>query len=218
MKRCPVCNANYAQEFARCPADGVMLTDSREIGAGSPYPGLQGRTAPPPSGARRVPIFVWVLVGIAAFFILCIIPLLTLLSIPTFYGMKNQASESAAIRSMRSIQQAELMYSETYPSNGYACSLRSLGGDPSAGPPSADAAQILPNDLASGFKSGYIFTIGNCTRGTVNAADRVTGYQLTAVPQKVGKTGHRGFCSDEYGVIKYDPTGGTQCVQPLESR
>jgi type IV pilus assembly protein PilA len=132
--------------------------------------------------------------------------------------MKNQANETAAIQSMRTIQQAELMYSETYPSRGFACSLRALGGEPSAGPPSADAAQVLPSDLASGIKSGYIFTIGNCTRVSLSGTERVTGYTIIAIPKNPGKTGNRGFCGDESGVIKYDPTGGTQCVQPLEIR
>jgi type IV pilus assembly protein PilA len=157
-------------------------------------------------------------VGLAAFFLLCIILLFALLSIFNFHIMKKQAGEAAAINSLRTIEQAELMYSTIYPSHGYACSLRALGGDPSAGQPTADAAQLLPNDLASGFKSGYVFNLSNCAKVSLSGTERVTGYTVTAVPQTVGKTGHRGFCSDESGVIKYDPTGGTQCVQPLESR
>jgi len=31
----------------------------------------------------------------------------------------------------------------------------------------------------------------------------------------VGKTGDRGFCSDEGGTIKFDPAGGTNCTQSL---
>jgi type IV pilus assembly protein PilA len=146
------------------------------------------------------------------------VPILALIAIPTLYGVRKQANELAATKSMRAIQEAELMYSENYPSHGYACSLRALGGDPNAGPPTADAAQLLPGDLASGFKSGYIFTISNCTKVSLSGTERVTGYRLTAIPQTPGKTGSRGFCSDEYGAIKYDPMGGTQCVQPLESR
>jgi type IV pilus assembly protein PilA len=132
--------------------------------------------------------------------------------------MKNQASETAAIRSLRTIEQAELMYSVTYPTKGYACSLRALGGDPNAGPPSAEAAQVLPSDLASGSTSGYIFSLSNCTRASQNGMERVTGYTITAVPQTVGKSGIRGFCSDASGVIKYDPAGGINCTQPLEMR
>lgn len=187
-------------------------------GAGNPAPGLQGGTPSPPSGARKVPVFVWVLVGVAVFFIVFIVPILALLAIPTFGSVKKQANEIAAIKSIQTIQQAEMMYSENYPSHGYACSLRALGGDPSVGPPSAEAAQMLPNDLASGFKYGYIFTISNCASVSQNGTERVTGYKLTAIPQTPGKTGSRGFCSDAFGAITYDPTGGIQCVQPLESR
>ena len=35
-----------------------------------------------------------------------------------------------------------------------------------------------------------------------------TGYQITATPITVNKTGDRGFCMDENGLIKFDPTGG----------
>jgi type IV pilus assembly protein PilA len=194
------------------------MNGTESAGAGNQASGLTDRTPQSPSGARRVPVFVWVLIGAAAFFFLCIICLLALLAIPTLNTSKKQAYEYSAIQSVRTIQQAELMYSETYPSHGYACSLRALGGDPSAGQPSAGAAQLLPNDLALGIKSGYVFTISNCTRASLSDTERVTGYTITAVPQDVDKTGRRGFCSDEFGAIKYDPTGGTNCTQPLESR
>ena len=51
---------------------------------------------------------------------------------------------------------------------------------------------------------------------TVNGTDRITGYTVTAVPQTVGKTGDSGYCSDETGIIKYDPAGGTNCTQSLQ--
>ena len=51
---------------------------------------------------------------------------------------------------------------------------------------------------------------------TVNGADHSNGYKITAVPQTVGKTGDRGFCSDQFGNIKYDLAGGTNCTQGLQ--
>jgi type IV pilus assembly protein PilA len=194
------------------------MTGTDSSGTGNPEPGFQGPAPAPASGGRRVPIFVWVLVGCAAFFFLCIIPILALIAIPTLGSVKKHANEIAAMKSIQTIEQAELMYSETYPSHGYACSLRALVGDPSAGPPSADAAQVLPNDLATGSRDGYIFTINNCAKVSLHGTDRVTGYTVTAVPVTPGNTGHRGFCSDESGAIKYDPMGGTNCIQPMESR
>jgi type IV pilus assembly protein PilA len=43
-----------------------------------------------------------------------------------------------------------------------------------------------------------------------------TGYEVTAVPQAVGKTGHFGYCIDQQGTITSDPAGGTSCTQPLQ--
>jgi type IV pilus assembly protein PilA len=147
--------------------------------------------------------------------VMAIIAILMLIAIPTVGSLTKKANDLSAIQSIRAISQAELQYESTYPSNGFACSLTALGGDPSAGAPSATAAQMLQGDLTSGFKSGYIFAIANCTKVTVNSTDRYTGYTVTAVPQTVGKTGDRGFCSDQFGSIKFDPAGGTNCTQSL---
>jgi len=147
--------------------------------------------------------------------VIAIILILMLMAIPTIGSLKKKANETSAINSIQVIGSAELQYESTFPSNGFSCSLTALGGDPNSGAPSATSAQVLQNDLASGFKSGYIFTVGNCTKVTVNSTDRFTGYQITAVPQTVGKTGDRGFCTDQFGTIKFDPAGGTNCTQTL---
>lgn len=148
--------------------------------------------------------------------VIAIILILMLMAIPTFGTLKKRANDLSAINSIQKINQAEIQYESTYPANGYACSLPALGGDPSSGAPSPAASQILQGDITSGSKSGYTFTIGHCTKVTANGVDRVTGYQLTAVPWTVGKTGDRGFCSDESGQIKFDPTGGSNCTQNLQ--
>jgi hypothetical protein len=49
---------------------------------------------------------------------------------------------------------------------------------------------------------------------TVNSTDRYNSYVVTAVPQTVGKTGDRGFCSDQSGAIKFDPAGASNCTSP----
>ena len=148
--------------------------------------------------------------------VIAIILILMLMAIPTIGSLKKQANETSAIQSIRAITQAELQYESTFPASGYACSLTALGGDPKTGAPTSAAAQMLQGDLTSGFKSGYIFAIGNCTKVTVGGTDRITGYTVTAVPQTVGKTGDSGFCSDQFGTIKYDPAGGTNCTQLLQ--
>jgi type IV pilus assembly protein PilA len=148
--------------------------------------------------------------------VMAIIAILMLIAIPTVGSLKKRANDLSAVNSVQTINKVELQYESTYPANGFACTLTALGGDPSAGAPSPTAAQMIQGDLSSGFKSGYIFTVGNCTKVTINSTDRYTGYQITAVPQTVGKTGDRGFCSDQFGTIKYDPAGGTNCTQTLQ--
>jgi type IV pilus assembly protein PilA len=148
--------------------------------------------------------------------VIAIILILMLMAIPTIGSLKKKANETSAINSMQVIQKAETLYQSNYGMNGYACSLTALGGDPASGAPTATSSQLLQQDLATGDKSGYLFTIGNCTKVTVNGQDRFTGYTVTAVPETVGKTGDRGFCSDQFGTIKFDPTGGTNCTQPLQ--
>jgi type IV pilus assembly protein PilA len=147
--------------------------------------------------------------------VIAIILILMLMAIPTIGVMKKNANETSAINSLRAITQAQIQYDSTYPANGFACTLTALGGDPTSGPPTPASAQLLQPDLASGFKSGYIFTISCKDKVTVNSVDRYNSYTVTATPQTVGKTGDRGFCSDDGGSIKFDPAGGTNCTQSL---
>jgi type IV pilus assembly protein PilA len=147
--------------------------------------------------------------------VIAIILILMLMAIPTIGGLKKQANETSAIQSLRAIQQAQMQFESNFPTNGYACSLTALGGDPKSGAPSPAAAQLLQGDLTSGIKSGYIFAISNCTKVNLNGTDRITGYQVTAIPETVGKTGDRGFCSDEFGTIKFDPAGASNCAKSL---
>jgi type IV pilus assembly protein PilA len=148
--------------------------------------------------------------------VISIMLILMLIAIPNFAGMKMQANETSAIQSLRAIYQGQIQFQTNYPANGFACALSTLGGDPKSGPPSPQSAQVLQGDLAGGQKSGYTFSIVNCTKVTVNNQDMYTGYEVTAIPQAVGKTGHRGFCIDQQGEVKADPSGGTNCTQPLQ--
>jgi type IV pilus assembly protein PilA len=148
--------------------------------------------------------------------VMSIMIILMLIAIPNFISMKAQADETSAIQSLRAIYQAQIQYQTDFPASGFSCSLAALGGNASAGPPTSQAAQVLQGDLAGGQKSGYTFNVVNCTKVTVNNQDMYTSYQATAVPQSIGKSGHRGFCIDEAGEIKADLSGGTNCSQAIQ--
>jgi type IV pilus assembly protein PilA len=149
--------------------------------------------------------------------VMSIMIILMLIAIPNFISMKAQADETSAIQSLRAIYQAQIQYQTNFPANGFACSLASLGGgSTSASAPTPTSAGVLQGDLATGQKSGYTFAITNCNKVTVNNQDMYTSYEATAVPQSIGKSGHRGFCIDPAGEIKADLSGGTNCNQPIQ--
>ena len=148
--------------------------------------------------------------------VISIIVILMLIAIPTANTIRKHTNEVSAQKSLQTIEQAQSMYATNYPTNGFACSLTSLAGEPSSGPPSATSAQILNGQIATGIKDGYIFNITNCTKVTVNNTDRITGYTVTAVPATIGKSGDRGFCVESGGAIKMDPAGGTNCTQMVQ--
>lgn len=145
--------------------------------------------------------------------VMSVILILITLSIPAMQQVHIKANQTSAIASLRMLNSMEGEYNSNYPTHGYACSLAALGGKPGSGSPSPEAAQLIPEDLASGNKAGYNFTISNCAKNTVNNTDQYTSYQINAVPVNVGHTGDRGYCTDENGLIRYDPKGGTNCTE-----
>ncbi|CAN5423900.1 hypothetical protein BH10ACI4_BH10ACI4_05680 [soil metagenome] len=148
--------------------------------------------------------------------VMSVMLILMTLAVPQLLKLRKQANETSAAQSVRTIAQAEIQYNSAYPANGFACSLTALGGDPKSGAPTAQAAQLIAPDLAVGQKAGYTFAITNCNKVTVNNQDMYTSFEITAVPQSIGKTGDNGFCSDENNTIRKDPAGGTNCTVALQ--
>lgn len=149
--------------------------------------------------------------------VMSIMLILMALAVPQMLKVKKNADQTSAVQTMRTIGSAELSYASSYQGNGFGCPLSVLGGDPKAGAPTAQAAQLLPADLAAtGQKSGYTFTVTCGSKTTINNQDVYNSVEIFGVPQTVGKTGDNGYCSDENNVIKIDPTGGTNCTQPMQ--
>ena len=179
-----------------------------------PAPLPSSAYTPPPPRPRRSAWFWIAIIGgcCAALFVVLILAAIT---IPSLLSVKKRANEASAVLVLHAIGQAEANYNVTYPANGYACTLATLGGDPGSGAPTAQAAQLIdPTLAATGRKSGYTFTIVCGAKVTLNNQDSYTSYQLTAVPDQVGKSGGKGYCSDQDGVVRSDPDGGTNCTQP----
>ena len=148
--------------------------------------------------------------------VMSVMLILMTLAVPQLLKLRKTANETSAMQSVRAISQAELQYNSQYPANGFACTLSNLGGDPKSGAPTPQSSQLIAPELAAGQKAGYSFAITNCSKVTVNNQDMYTSFEITAVPQAVGKTGDAGFCSDENNTLRKDPAGGTNCTQPIQ--
>jgi len=159
---------------------------------------------------------ILIICGILA---VCTIPVLLILmtlAVPAMQKVTIRADETSAIQSLRVLNSAEAEYSSTYPEHGFACSLAALGGNGASGAPTPEAAQIIGDDLTSGHKAGYTLVISDCSKKTVDKHDVFVSYKITAVPDRPGQTGVRGYCTDESGVIRFAPKGGSNCTELLQ--
>ena len=121
--------------------------------------------------------------------VIAIILIIAAIAAPKLNVARMQAQEMAAVRTLSTIHVAETSYFSQF--GKFAENLQQLGppAGGAAGPASAD---LISGDLASGQKSGYVFTV---------AASK-DGYTITAVPQIFGQTGRRTFFSDQTLTVR----------------
>ena len=133
--------------------------------------------------------------------VVAIILIIAAIAIPNLLRARMAANESSAVGSIRTINTGEITYSASYPTVGFAPSLINLGGLTPCTPTTA-AGCLIDSVLASGTKSGYIFT------ATGSGGPPATQYFATGTPITLNQTGIRSFCSFEDAVIRVQPTGG----------
>ena len=146
--------------------------------------------------------------------VVAIILIIAAIAIPNFMRSRIGANESSAVASIRQITTAEISYSISFSSIGYADQLGKLGPTvPPGGMPSAASADLLGEDLgcpsATCKKSGYQFNVA-AVPGTP-----ISDVTVYGIPQALNLTGIRGFCSLHMGPITYDPAGATACTIPI---
>jgi type IV pilus assembly protein PilA len=137
--------------------------------------------------------------------VVAIILIIAAIAIPNYLHARMVANEASAAQTLRTINTAEITYSSTY-GTGFA-PLVNLGG---AAPCTASSATacLLDDIISSGIKTGYTLTTPNPGALGTAAVPNPT-WSVIAVPRSLGQTGQRSFCSDESGVIRYDPAGAT---------
>ena len=140
--------------------------------------------------------------------VVAIILIIAAIAIPNLLRSKMAANEASAVGSLRTINVAAITYSTTY--GGYPAALSNLGPATSATSASADLIDAV---LASGSKTGYVFTYA---AGAADAGGHVLSYSLHADPLTRGTTGQRSFYTDQSGVIRSDTgASATAASTPL---
>jgi type IV pilus assembly protein PilA len=133
--------------------------------------------------------------------VVAVILIVASIAVPNFLKSRLRANEASAVASLRMINTAAITYSITYPDLGFPALLTTLGGaNPCTGASSTQAC-LIDDSLSQGNKSGYSFV------WTGDGAIPSVSFIVTGTPQAVGGSGQRMFCSDQTGVIHYDPSG-----------
>ncbi len=145
--------------------------------------------------------------------VVAVILVIAAIAIPNLLRSRIAANEASAVNSLRTLTTAENTYYSTYPTFGFACSLKSLGGGKN--PPDNTAAGIIDDTLSNGTKAGYQFTNGVCTKSGV----LTVGYEYSAAPLVVSQSGIRFFCVDTSGIVRFSSTSVADCYalgQPIQ--
>jgi type IV pilus assembly protein PilA len=147
-----------------------------------------------------------------------VVLIMAAIAIPNLLRARMAANEASAAGSLRTIETAAISYQDEF-SNGYPPSLSALDGN-GTGARSCDHAQLIDPVLASGRKSGYVFTYialpatadSQAPDSPQALADGCTirgGKSLTinADPITRGTTGQRSFFAGQSGVIRFSVEG-----------
>ena len=121
---------------------------------------------------------------------------------------------SGPVGCLRTINTAEITYASTYPQIGFSPSLAWLGGT-SSGTPSEQQSGLIDDNLRSGLKSGYRFTLAvmRDEKSGLNVAyaahaDPYPGLKYEIEPrnlwERIFPPKLRHYYTDQSGVIRYE--------------
>ena len=134
--------------------------------------------------------------------VVTIILIIAAIAIPNLVKNKIQANETAAVETMRTLNESVLLYSNSYA--GFPHSLAEMG--PASGGTAATSAgaDLIDSTLATGVKSGYKFVYAAVA---IDPSGNVQSYTITATPVVAGSTGQRSFFTDQSGTIRNTSSG-----------
>ena len=120
------------------------------------------------------------------------------IAIPNFLKAKRRMNEASAVSSLHTIAVSDVIYSTVY-GIGFSNSLAHLAGNLAV--PDQNDAGLIDEVLASGTKSGYIFTF---TVISTDSSGYVQAYSVNADPIASGTSGNKHFYMDQTSVIRFN--------------
>jgi type IV pilus assembly protein PilA len=141
--------------------------------------------------------------------VVAIILIVVAIALPNFLRARMAANEAAAVENCRTITSAQVIYYTTY-GVGFAPALTNLAA-PTSGNPTPAAADLVDAILATGTKSGYVFTYA---ANTPDANGYFQNYALNVDPVVAGVTGMRHFFTNEPAVIRWNLTAVASQTDP----
>ncbi len=138
-----------------------------------------------------------------------IILIMAAIAIPNLLRARQAANAAAAASTVRTLNVTQVTYSTTYPANGYARDLATLGPGPSstcpASGPSAKYACLLDSVLGNSECTGAKWCPKDAYQYNIQAICDDKGvcndYIIAATPINSG-AGYRSFCSTADSVIR----------------
>ena len=140
--------------------------------------------------------------------VVAVILTIAAIAIPSFIRSRMRANEGGAVANLRDVTTAEVVYSTTY-GIGFSSNLKKLGGNLVLA--DANSAGLIDDILASGTRTGYIFTY---TVLSTDSNGNVLDYGVNVDPVNPGVTGERHFYSDQTAVIRQNQTGSAGPSDP----
>ena len=128
--------------------------------------------------------------------VVAVILIIAAIAIPNYLSSKMRANESSAMQNLRNISTAQIVYSTTY-GVGFSTTLLQLSGNMVT--TDQNNAGLIDENLASGLKSGYVYTYVPLT---FDWQGHVLTYSLNADPQVAGSSGQKHFYTDQTCVIR----------------
>jgi type IV pilus assembly protein PilA len=141
--------------------------------------------------------------------VVAIILIIAAIAVPNFMRARMRANEANAVASLRVIHTSAVTYALTFTDVGYPAQLANMGGASPCTATSTNAC-LLDELLAAGIKDGYTFV------WTGDGLTPSATFTLTGTPVSVGNSGQNMFCTDQSGVIFFDPSG-SGCTNASQS-